>query len=161
MDSGKFDSSTSSSSTLKVETVYEWASDISEHFKVLLQQTELPERDTLISCVAQVLVHLEEVVLERDNYQLLVEKLSQQFEELKKESNERIEQQKKYFSDIEDIDETWRKENSQLSQYVQLLKKENHRLSSSLKSGDKCYHSLTGVYGQVIIFEPLLTSVLF
>lgn len=134
----------SPSDLITVQTVYELASNIGEQFKKLLEvEPHGPElNQTLIPTVVRVLEYLEDAVVHREGYLHLVDKLHRQIEELQRGQQERTQQQLKYQSEIEDIDESWRKENIQLSQYVTYLRRENKRLASSLS--ESFTDSLTG-----------------
>jgi len=141
---------TSVANLVTIQTVYDLASEIGEHFKKFIDQYGQESNQKLIPCVVRVLEYLEEVVMQREDYLLLVDKLQRQIEELQQGQHERAQQQQKYFSEIEDIDESWksleeswRKENVQLSQYVKFLRNENKRLASSVN--DKLSYSLTGL----------------
>lgn len=135
---------TSSNNLITVHTVYELASEIGEHVKRLIDQHGQESNQELIPPVVRVLEYLEEAVLQRESYLHLVDKLHRQIEDLQKGQLERNQQQKKYLSEIEDIDESWREENVQLSQYVKFLRTENKRLTSSLS--EKFSQSLTGLF---------------
>lgn len=126
-----------------LDIVYEFASDIGTHFKKLIEKCGTEQNEELIHCVVKVLEYLELVVSQRDDDILLIEKLNKQIDELQKEHSVKLQQQKKFQSEMEDIDESWRKENVKLTQYIKYLQNENKRLLS-LKCNEKCSQSLTG-----------------
>ena len=147
-------SSTSSPEAVTIEVVYELASTIGEEFKRLLElhgeeETALTANSNnnrrLVPTVVRVLELLEEAVLQREDYQRLVEQQTRTIEEQRvaaeKAAAER-KQQLRYLSEIEEVDESWRRENLKLGEYVKYLKGENRRLASSLS--EKLTQSLTG-----------------
>lgn len=127
--------------SISVESIYESASEIGEHFKKLIQLFGAETFEILISCVVRVLENLEDVTVQRNNCLKLVDKLHKQIDELQKDHQKRIQEQLKFQMEIEDIDELWRKENGKLEQYVKYLKNENNRLNS-MKTSENLSHSL-------------------
>ncbi|KAJ6221381.1 hypothetical protein RDWZM_007193 [Blomia tropicalis] len=146
-------STSSTKNVITLQTVYELASDIGEHFKKLIDRYGEDSNQDLIPTVVKVLEYLEDVVIQREDDQSLIEKLEQQIDQLQQGQRERNQRELKYLSEIEDIDESWRKENIQLSKYVNYLKNENMKLSTSLK--EKTFHSLN----ESIFYPPILLEI--
>ena len=121
--------------------------DLLFYSKKLINQHGSDLDQSLIPSIVRVLEYLEEAVLQREVYLQLVDKLHQQIEDLQRGQQERANAQVKFEglveNLIEDFDDTWRKENIQLSQHVKFLRIENKRLASSLS--EKFSHSLSGL----------------
>lgn len=128
---------------ITLQNVYESASEIGEHFKKFIDLFGSDTFDALIPSVVRVLEKLEFVTIQRDKCMNLVEKLYRQIDELECEQNKQKDVQRRYQSEIEDIDELWQKENQKLEQYIKYLKRENDRLSS-LKNSEQFSQSLIG-----------------
>lgn len=128
---------------ITLQNVYESASEIGEHFKQFIDVFGSDTFDALIPSVVRVLEKLEFVTIQRDKCMNLVEKLYRQIDELECEQNKQKDVQRRYQSEVEDIDELWQKENQKLEQYIKYLKHENDRLSS-LKNSEQFSQSLIG-----------------
>lgn len=126
---------------LTIAHIYDMASDISEHFKQLMENNVLTDDDPLITTVVSALIHLEQVYNARDVCLARVDELQDKIVDLERDIKEKGEQQHRFLRELEEADELWRKENLQLSQMVKLLKTENEKLASN--SG-KASHSLNG-----------------
>ena len=125
-----------------LQNVYELASEIGEHFKKIIAEYGEEFNDHLIPCVVKVLELLENTVIQREDEIVNIEKLHKQIHELQLEKEEREQHHMKFVSEIEDYDESWRKEHVELSHIVKHLKNENDRLVKSLH--DSRTNSLSG-----------------
>ncbi|XP_075679461.1 uncharacterized protein LOC113797617 isoform X2 [Dermatophagoides pteronyssinus] len=97
--------------SISIESIYESASEIGEHFKKLIQLFGAETFEILIPCIVRVLENLENVTVQRDNCLKLLEKLNKQIYDLQQDHQKRKNEQLKFQLEIEDIDELWRKEN--------------------------------------------------
>ncbi|CAK9292502.1 unnamed protein product [Gordionus sp. m RMFG-2023] len=120
-------------SQMTVADVYESAADIGKEFERLIDVFGTNEFVNFMPKVVKVLEELEALAERNEQDNLEISNLTYAVEKLETEKTERKWEKLKYEKELEQMEDDWKGESSQLSLLVQRLKNENQKLSRKLE----------------------------
>lgn len=134
------------SGDIYVEDVYESAAEIGDEFQKLIDNLGSDSVKFLMPKVIRVLEHLEMLAILKEDFDTKIDSLKENILELENDKRERALSLTKFQTEMESIEENWRKDNLQLTQTVNQLRKQNLKLSNTLIDNEKSLsQSLTGL----------------
>ena len=140
----------SSSGKIALEDVYDLASEIGSEFDRIINQCGNDAVAKLMPKVIRTLEHLEVLTLHKDDADNELDKLKMRIHQLEHEKTEKAENQIKYELEVEQVEESWRKENVELGELIEKLKAENMKLSTSLVNQEDS-QSLLGILVIILV----------
>ena len=140
----------SSSGKIALEDVYDLASEIGSEFDRIINQCGNDAVAKLMPKVIRTLEHLEVLTLHKDDADNELDKLKMRIHQLEHEKTEKAENQMKYELEVEQVEESWRKENVKLGELIEKLKAENMKLSTSLVNQEDS-QSLLGILVIILV----------